>query len=318
MPVGDLFISQAGSSKTFASSGGAYFAPLEHELTYLMTLAVSCCVTVIKNTHMGSITVSIVSHAHSALVDRLIKQLMAIRSHKIDKIIVTLNVEDADCTDLEQYVTGLPLEVVVVRNAAPRGFGANHNHAFSLATGEYFCVLNPDIELHAGCDNPFKGLVIALSVPGVGLTYPMQITRGGKLLDFERTLPTLGEIAQRHGPGGYGFDNSNQFQAVTVVATPERVDWACGAFLMLKSSVFKELGGFDERYFMYCEDVDICLRAQLAGYSLARAQSVVVHHTQRRSLKSFRHLSWHVFSLLRLWRSQAYLEYKKQWPVASI
>jgi N-acetylglucosaminyl-diphospho-decaprenol L-rhamnosyltransferase len=267
---------------------------------------------------MGSITVSIVSHKHGKLVGRLLRQLMDIPRHKIDKIIVTLNIADADCADLEQEVIGLPIEVVVVRNATARGFGANHNHAFNLATGEYFCVLNPDIELHAGCDNPFKGLLLALSMPGVGLTYPMQITRGGKLLDFERSLPTLGAIAHRHQPGAHSAHNSSQFNAVTVVATPDRVDWACGAFLMLKSSVFKELGGFDERYYMYCEDVDICLRAQLAGYSLARAQSVVVHHTQRRSLKNVRHLSWHIFSLLRLWRSQAYSEYKKQWPVASI
>jgi hypothetical protein len=49
---------------------------------------------------MGSITVSIVSHGHGALVGRLIKQLMAIHRHKIDKIIVTLNIEDADCADL--------------------------------------------------------------------------------------------------------------------------------------------------------------------------------------------------------------------------
>jgi N-acetylglucosaminyl-diphospho-decaprenol L-rhamnosyltransferase len=267
---------------------------------------------------MGSITVSIVSHGHGVLVGRLIKQLMAIHNHKIDKVVVTLNIADAGCADLEHDVKDLPINVLVIHNTTPRGFGANHNHAFSLATGEYFCVLNPDIELHAGCDNPFKGLLIALSVPGVGLTYPMQITRGGKLLDFERSLPTLGEIAHRHGPGAHSVHNSSHFNAVTMVATPERVDWACGAFLMLKSSVFTELGGFDERYYMYCEDVDICLRAQLAGYSLARAQSVVVHHTQRRSLKSVRHLSWHVFSLLRLWRSQAYLEYKRQWPVASI
>jgi N-acetylglucosaminyl-diphospho-decaprenol L-rhamnosyltransferase len=285
-------------------------------------LAIGQWARVITRLHtMGSITVSIVSHRHGALVGRLIRQLMAIHHHKIDKIIVTLNIEDADCADLERDAMGLPLEVVVVRNATPRGFGANHNHAFSLATGDYFCVLNPDIELHAGCDNPFKGLLMALAVPGVGLTYPMQITRGGKLLDFERSLPTPGAIAHRHGPGAHASHsahNTSHFNAVTMVATPERVDWACGAFLMLKSSVFKELGGFDERYYMYCEDVDICLRAQLAGYSLARAQSVVVHHTQRRSLKSIRHLSWHVLSLLRLWRSQAYLEYKKQWPVATI
>ena len=82
--------------------------------------------------------------------------------------------------------------------------------------------------------------------------------------------------------------------------------------MAFRADVFAGLGGFDERYFMYCEDVDICLRAQLAGYRLERADAKVVHHTQRRTLKSLRHLTWHVRSLLRLWRSPAYLQYKKQ------
>ncbi len=82
--------------------------------------------------------------------------------------------------------------------------------------------------------------------------------------------------------------------------------------MAFKSTVFRELGGFDERYFMYCEDVDICLRMQLAGYSLARADATVIHHTQRQTLKNLKHLAWHIRSLLRLWNSAAYKEFKKK------
>jgi N-acetylglucosaminyl-diphospho-decaprenol L-rhamnosyltransferase len=90
------------------------------------------------------------------------------------------------------------------------------------------------------------------------------------------------------------------------------VDWISGAFMMFKSSAFRKLGGFDERYFMYCEDVDICLRLQLAGYKLVRADATVTHHTQRRTLKNLQHLVWHVRSLLRLWNSAPYKQYKQR------
>ena len=82
--------------------------------------------------------------------------------------------------------------------------------------------------------------------------------------------------------------------------------------MAFKSSTFRRLGGFDERYFMYCEDVDLCWRAQLAGYSLAKAGATVMHRTRRRTLKSWEHLQWHVLSLLRLWGSAPYRSFKKK------
>jgi len=57
---------------------------------------------------------------------------------------------------------------------------------------------------------------------------------------------------------------------------------------------------------MYCEDVDLCLRLRLAGWALVRVPVKVVHAGQRNSRRKWRHLRWHVVSLLRLWRSPAY------------
>ena len=110
--------------------------------------------------------------------------------------------------------------------------------------------------------------------------------------DFERDLPTRTAILKRRFAAASGGSH-----------TPARAQWASGAFIAFNSAAFRGIAGFDERYFMYCEDVDICLRLQLAGYQLARADTTVVHHAKRQSLKNFRHLAWHVCSLLRLWNS---------------
>ena len=78
-------------------------------------------------------------------------------------------------------------------------------------------------------------------------------------------------------------------------------------FLLFESAAYLDLGGFDERYFMYCEDYDICARLRLSG----RAYSVlmeceVVHDAQRASRRSRQHLRWHLQSLMRVWLSRPF------------
>ena len=80
----------------------------------------------------------------------------------------------------------------------------------------------------------------------------------------------------------------------------------------MHAQAWRELGGFDTRYFMYGEDVDFCLRLQLAGWRLARAGGAsVIHAAQRVSHRSGRHLAWHLRSLLRLWTSPVYASYRR-------
>ena len=85
-----------------------------------------------------------------------------------------------------------------------------------------------------------------------------------------------------------------------------RVDWINGACMVLPRSAWEAVGGFDESYFMYCEDVDLCLRLRLAGLALVRAPVQVLHDGQRASHRRVRAFGWHVSSLLRLWRSPVY------------
>jgi GT2 family glycosyltransferase len=82
--------------------------------------------------------------------------------------------------------------------------------------------------------------------------------------------------------------------------------------LFFKAKVFDRLQGFDEGYFMYCEDTDICLRLQLAGWSMAPMGGAVRHDAQRKTGHHWGHLAWHVRSLLRLWCSDTYAQFKKR------
>ena len=248
-----------------------------------------------------SVVISIVSHGHGALALRLLGQLAELPAGTVAGVVLTLNAPKLDDGLLIDARLAATLNLQVLRNTEPLGFGANHNRAFKAARQNFaadnvdvFCVVNPDIELPD--DGVLAALLAALAQPRVGLAFPDQVDGQGRVLDFERSLTTPRAILLRR----LGLGSRTPAGAV---------DWVNGAFMAFRADVYAGLGGFDERYFMYCEDVDICLRLQLAGYTLAKADAVVVHHTRRRTLKNLKHLAWHLRSLLRLWRSSAYHAY---------
>lgn len=190
-----------------------------------------------------------------------------------------------------------PFELVMVDNVHPCGFGANHNRAFALdrerAPSGSFAVLNPDIRWRA---NPLPSMLRMLDVgANVGLVYPVQLGVDGEPQDHERLVPTPARLWARYRPGGRAAE----------LGADQAPEWVNAAFVLLRHEAFAAVGGFDEGYYMYCEDVELCLRLQLAGWRLARADQAVVEHAARRaSRREPRHLAWHVASLVRLWRSR--------------
>jgi N-acetylglucosaminyl-diphospho-decaprenol L-rhamnosyltransferase len=235
-----------------------------------------------------SITVSVVSHGHCAMVARLLGQLCESHDGWIGHCIVTHNIDEPA---LEPPAGGWPFRFTERFNAAPAGFGANHNRAFELCDSPLFCVLNPDIEL-AG-----PGLWAALAgqagMPGAGLAYPALLNADGSRQDNEREAVTPAALLRRH-----------------LLKQPQRrVDWISAAFWLVPTPVFRRLGGFDEGFFMYCEDTDFCLRLRLAGLALRRADAQVLHHARRGSRGPSRQLAWHLYSLLRLWSGRVLWRY---------
>lgn len=241
------------------------------------------------------ITASIVSHGHGDQVLQLLAQLSQVADAP-RRVIVTFNVPEPRL-QAKVESRGWPFDLLLTANAAPRGFGANHNAAFRLdrahgASGA-FALLNPDIRLHG---SPFAALAACLARSGrVGCAYPRQLDARGAWQDHERLLPTVARLLVRLAGRRHEL-NRNQAP-----------DWVNAAFLLVRHEAFASIGGFDERFYMYCEDVDFCLRMRLAGWRLQRVDAAVVEHIAgRASHRSPRHLAWHVASLLRLWRTPAF------------
>jgi GT2 family glycosyltransferase len=251
-----------------------------------------------------NITASVVSHGHAEETGQLLDRLAALPPPGARRVIVTLNVPDPRALG-DWRAARWPFDLALVENARPAGFGANHNRAMRLdherGASDLFAVLNPDLRWRRDPFAPMRALLAGS--PRVGLVYPAQRDSQGRPQDSERLAPTPARLWARYRPGGRRLE----------LAPGQPPDWVNAAFMLLRREALASVGGFDERYHMYCEDVDLCLRLQLAGWQLARAGDAVVEHRARRaSHRDARHLAWHLSSLWRLWRSPAWRAWRER------
>lgn len=231
-----------------------------------------------------AVSLSIVSHGHGPLVGDLLRDIARLRTAV--EVLLTKNVAEPLPFDPASF--GFPLRVL--ENPAPRGYGANQNAAFRHARGGYFCVLNPDIRFDA---DPFPALTRALDADGVGAVAPVVLSPAGEIEDSARRFPTLASLAKKAFARRPVLDYA-------VGEQPFSPDWVGGMFMLVRRAAFERAGGFDERYYLYYEDVDLCRRLRALGYDIRVApQARVVHDARRRSRRDLRHSLWHLESMLR-------------------
>jgi hypothetical protein len=234
-----------------------------------------------------AITISVVSHAQNALANQLLDDLERWCPTRI-AVVVTENVRDAVALQVSR---AHPVDVIA--NAAPKGFGANHNAAFARCATPFFCVANPDIRL---ASDPFPGLLATLGDEAAGVAGPLVRSPQGTIEDSARRFPTLGLLAAKLVSAPRGPDYSSRDGAIDV-------DWVAGMFMLFRSDAYRLVGGFDEAYFLYYEDADICRRLHQHGRRVMYAPAAaVVHDARRGSRRTPRLARHHAASMLRFLR----------------
>jgi GT2 family glycosyltransferase len=234
--------------------------------------------------NINNVTVSVVSHHQLGLVKALLDDLAIFATNEVE-VVLTLNLNEQLTIDIKSY----PFLIKIIRNNKAKGFGANHNQAFTFCDTPYFCIINPDIRL---LTSPFSILISELEKHSAALIAPKVINPEGGVEDSVRKFPTpfsiLKKIVFRKQKADYPTDN--------IIINP---DWVGGMFMLFKSEKFNAIGGFDERYFLYYEDVDICRSLHEIGNSIIYSPSTfVIHEARRSSHKSIKYLKWHLKSML--------------------
>lgn len=231
----------------------------------------------------------------------------------ISVVIVSYNTRDilGSCLDsLFRNSEGVEMEVIVVdndsrdgspdmvrerfpsvrliANSVNAGFAAANNQAYSLSSGRYVVLLNPDAYLRPG--SIANGIAFMDRNPLCGLCGGRIVSPEGKLEPSARRFPSAmsklltlsglswryagSPLLNRHEFGGFAHDR------------PMDVDWVPGTFTIVRREMLEQIGFFDERFYLYYEETDLCLRAKKAGWKVCFIPDAEVTHIGGASSKT--------------------------------
>jgi N-acetylglucosaminyl-diphospho-decaprenol L-rhamnosyltransferase len=219
---------------------------------------------------------------------------------RIDAVIVSYNSADT-LRDCVQSLLATPgVAVTVVDNASPDdslgviadlpvrtiqsgrngGFGFGCNIGLRAGSAPLVLFLNPDARLDEGALDSMESALVA--DPGVGLLAPRLVDGDGALMASQRHFPRAATawshalFLHRLFPRARWADEV--IRRWEEYERPNEPDWVSGACMLARRSVLEAIGGFDERFFLYCEDTDLCARIRGAGHRIRYDPSASAHH----------------------------------------
>lgn len=190
-------------------------------------------------------------------------------------------------------------QIRILQNTEPLGFGENNNKGVAVAKGDVIGIVNPDIVL---IDDSINNIINYLESNDNCIVAPKLLNPDRSLQYSVRRFITLKYFFSRVETKGKDSDESKNVGEYLCknldynVIQP--VDWALGAALFMKKDVFVMLGGFDQRYFLYMEDEDLCLRGWKMGIrTIYFPKTQMIHNHLRASSKLGKKAFYHIKSL---------------------
>lgn len=226
------------------------------------------------------ISIVIVNYQSRAKTATCLRSILAsdLAGIEYEIIVVDNSEEDNIGSEMRQNFP----DVRFIRSRKNMGMGAGNNLGFREATGKFFLVLNSDTLVHPSA---IRILFDTLrDRDDIGIAGPKLLNPNGSLqyscFRFPKAYTPilrrtfLGKFAPKH-LAQYLMTNFDHMEN-------QNVDWMLGSCLMIRASFFQSIGGFDERFFMYFEDTDLCRRAWRNGYRVVYIPSATVIHDHAR------------------------------------
>jgi GT2 family glycosyltransferase len=198
--------------------------------------------------------------------------------HAAIEIIVVDNASQLD--DSAEVVAHDYPQARLIRNDTNTGFARGNNIGYARSHGRYALFLNPDTLVHDGALDTLVEWMDAH--PRAGACGPKLLNPDGSLQPSCRAFPSFGAGLFRNTALGRLFPNnpwSRGYLMQNFRHDEERVvDWLSGSALLARRAALEEVGAWDESYFMYCEDVDLCYRLKQAGWQCVYVPQAVITH----------------------------------------
>jgi len=212
-------------------------------------------------------------------------------------------VDNASSDDSQEIIQREFPEVILIANKENVGFARANNIGWKYSHGRYVLFLNPDTVLKAAALQRMFSFME--SHPEAGALGPRLVYPDGSLQFSCRRFYNVRTIIFRRTFLGKIFPDSRTLKSHLMADwahdSVQVVDWVLAAAFFVRREILEKIGGFDEKYKLYFEDVDLCCRIKNYGYKIYYyPEAEIVHHHQRESAQKFsRKTLWHILSAVR-------------------
>ena len=193
-------------------------------------------------------------------------------------------------------------QVKIIKLKENKGFSFANNQILNRLNSKYHVVINPDIIFES---NVFKELADYLEQnENVAIITPKVLSEDGSIQYLAKKEPKLKYLLAGRLKNFFKFLGKYHDEYVMKEKTdkekePFEIENCTGCFMMIKTEVFKKLKGFDQRFFMYFEDVDLSIRARKYGKIIFYPKTHVIHLWERASAKNLKFLLIHISSMIK-------------------
>lgn len=222
---------------------------------------------------MNRTTIIVVTFNSADVIGRCLQSIVA-AGESANTIVVDNASADATCAIVKRFPS------VTLRSLdSNAGFGAANNRALAEVPSEFAFVLNPDAVVQVATVQEL--VAAAHRNERAAALGPLTLNDDGSVqVSFGRDLSLVNEWRQRKLVRGVKGREPNAMNQTRSLVSEERiVDWVSGAAMFLRVEPARSVGFFDERYFLYEEDADLCLRLRKAGHSVVFTPRAAVTHS---------------------------------------
>ena len=204
--------------------------------------------------------------------DALARCVASLRANGVSDVIVVDNDEQSSPSSLAH-----DREVRLVHTGVNLGYGRGVNRGAAMAQGDFLVISNPDVVVHEGAVDALVDYLVTHR--DVGVVAPRIERPDGSLYPSRRVFPNVA-LAGVHALLAPFWPENPATRRYRAARRDGTVDWVSGAFFVMPRDVFESVGGFDERFFMFAEDMDLCWRVRERGLGIAAVNEAVVTHAE--------------------------------------
>ncbi len=254
---------------------------------------------------MKKLSISIVIYEDYTDVKNAVESIEKVTPAEIEKEIYLIDNSEHDESDegeaaFREWITAYS-DVIYRKSGGNIGFGAGHNLCMKEYNSQYHAIVNPDILLK---EDAFSSMIPFMDEnPDIGMLIPRILSEEGELQKVYRRDLTPLDMFIRMFCGGH-FKKRQDYHTLQDQNYDAVFDlpFGQGSFLLIRTELFKEIGGFDDRFFLYMEDADLCRRVGQKARFVYFPGASVIHKWEKGSHKNKKLFRIHVESMIKYFR----------------